>query len=138
MNTYRLLADAIVVLHFAWVAFVVVGLALILLGVALQWRWVRNFWFRAIHLLMIGIVVVEALGGVTCPLTTWEREWRELGGEEGQRGSFVGRLINRLLFYDLPDLVFRVLHCVFGAAVAATFIFAPPRWPCRKNAAKLQ
>ena len=129
MNTYRLAADAIAVLHFAWVAFVVVGLVLILLGVALRWRWVRNFWFRAIHLLMIGIVVVEALGGVICPLTTWEREWRTLGGEDGQPGSFVGRLINRLLFHDLPEWVFRVLHCLFGAAVLATFILAPPQWP---------
>ena len=135
MNRYHFLADVIVVVHFAWVAFIVLGLVAILVGLALRWRWVRNFWFRMVHLLMIGIVVVEALGGVICPLTSWERELRGLGGEQGAPGSFVGRWINRLLFYDLPEWVFRVLHCVFGAAVLLTLLLAPPSWPRRKGAA---
>ena len=48
-------------------------------------------------------LVAEALGGAACPLTTWERELRGLAGQQGQPGSFVGRLVNRLLFYDLPE-----------------------------------
>ena len=46
---YRLLADLIVAIHAAYVAFVVVGLLLILLGVACGWQWVRNWWFRIAH-----------------------------------------------------------------------------------------
>jgi hypothetical protein len=69
---YRTLADVIVTVHFAYVAFVIVGLAFTLIGAALHWTWVRNFWFRIIHLLMIGIVVAEAWLGIVCPLTTWE------------------------------------------------------------------
>ena len=42
----RVLADLIVVLHAAYVSFVVFGLAAILLGVVFRWRWVRNVWFR--------------------------------------------------------------------------------------------
>jgi len=133
MTIYRLLADLVAVVHFAYVAFVVLGWAAILVGLVRRWGWVRNFWFRMIHLLLIAVVVAEALGGVVCPLTTWERELRVLAGEEAQPGSFVGRLVNAVLFYDLPEWVFRVLHCLFGAAVLLTLILAPPRRPWSKT-----
>lgn len=58
---YSLAADAIVVAHLIYVSFVIFGLVLILLGRALGWTWVRNSWFRVIHLSMIMIVVVESL-----------------------------------------------------------------------------
>jgi hypothetical protein len=133
MTLYRLLADVVAVVHFAYVAFVVLGLVVILVGLARRWGWVRNFWFRMIHLLLIAVVVIEALGGVTCPLTTWERELRGLADQQEQPGSFVGRMVNRVLFYDLPEWVFRVLHCLFGAAVFLTFVLAPPRRPWSKS-----
>ena len=56
-------------------------MAAILAGVCLRWSWVRNFWFRAIHLLLIGIVVVESLCSINCPLTDWENRLREASGE---------------------------------------------------------
>jgi hypothetical protein len=133
MTRYRFLADLVAVVHFAYVAFVVLGWVAILVGLARRWGWVRDFWFRTIHFLLIAVVVAEALGGAVCPLTTWERELRVLAGQEGQPGSFVGRLINAVLFYDLPEWVFRVLHCLFGTAVLLTLILAPPRWPWRKT-----
>ena len=54
---YLLAADAVLLLHVLFVAFVVVGLLLILAGRLLSWDWVRNWWFRVIHLGAIGIVV---------------------------------------------------------------------------------
>src|SRR5690606_38517008 len=66
---YRLAADAVVVIHFAYAASVVLGLALILIGIPLRWRWIRNRWFRLVHLAMIGTVVAEAWAGIVCPLT---------------------------------------------------------------------
>ncbi len=129
MNLYRLLADTVVVVHFAYVVFVVVGFVLILLGIGLGWGWIRNFWFRLAHFAAIGLVVVEALGGVTCPLTTWEHQLRAAAGETVREGSFMGRLAHDLLFYEGPPWVFTLCYCLFGAAVLATLVFAPPRWP---------
>ena len=57
---YRLAADAVVVVHMAYVLFVIVGFLLTLAGCVLRWRWIRNPWFRGIHLTMILIVVFEA------------------------------------------------------------------------------
>ena len=54
-----LLADLIVVFHATYVSFVVFGLVAILIGVAFRWSWVRNIWFRSLHLTAIGIVVAR-------------------------------------------------------------------------------
>jgi hypothetical protein len=131
---YRLLADLIVAVHFVYVSFVVVALALIVVGVVLRWSWVRNFWFRAIHLLMIGVVVFESLGGVVCPLTTWEFELRELAGETPEAGTFIGRWTHWLLFYDIPPWVLEISYCCFGLAVLCVWLLAPPRWPWKRPA----
>ena len=63
------LADLTLVLHAAYVLFVIGGQLLILLGWGLEWMWTRRFLFRLLHLLAIGFVMLEAWLGVTCPLT---------------------------------------------------------------------
>jgi hypothetical protein len=136
MLTHRLLADAVLALHFAYVAFVVAGMAAILAGIALRWRWVRNFWFRMIHFLMIAVVAAESLGGVLCPLTEWENRLRELAGDSNEPGSFIGRWMDRLLFVDAPPSLLAACYCAFGLAVLVTLIVAPPRWPWKKKGAR--
>ncbi|MEK6594792.1 MAG: DUF2784 domain-containing protein [Pseudomonadota bacterium] len=117
-----LLADLILIIHFAFVVFVVGGLGLIWAGAALGWRWVRNIWFRAAHLAAILFVAAEALAGVWCPLTVWEDALR--GRTEDK--SFIARWIHRVMYYDFPDWVFTVAYVAFAAAVAAMFWLAPP------------
>jgi hypothetical protein len=131
MDVYGFLADVIVVLHFAYVAFVVGGMAAILLGIVRRWAWVRNFWFRTIHLLMIAIVVAESLLGIICPLTDWEDRLRETSGAPAESGSFIGRWAHDLLFIDVPPWVMTVCYVVFGLTVLLAFLLAPPRWPRR-------
>jgi hypothetical protein len=129
MNGYCLLADLLVVVHLAIVSFIVVGMLLVLIGIARRWQWIRNFWFRAAHFLMIGIVAAESLGGIVCPLTDWEYRLRIAGGAEVEPGSFVGWLVHTLMFFRLPEWVFTVAYCVFALAVLATLIWVPPRRP---------
>jgi hypothetical protein len=136
MNTYRILADLVALLHLAYVGVVLIGMLLILVGVARGWRWVRNFWFRVIHLAMIALVVAQSLGGIICPLTTWEYQLRLRAGQSASSGSFIERLVQTLIFFDVPGWVFTVCYAVFGTAVLLTFILAPPRWPWRKATAK--
>jgi hypothetical protein len=128
----HVLADAVALVHLGYVAFVLLGMAAILIGIARGWFWVRNFWFRILHFLMIAVVVVESLCGILCPLTQWEDRLRELGGEARQHGSFIGRWIDRVLFVDVSPSVLAVGYCVFGLAVLLALLMAPPRWPWRR------
>jgi hypothetical protein len=129
MNPYRILADLVVAFHFAYVSFVVFGLLLILLGGWRKWRWVRNFWFRLLHFLMIAVVVFESLFGIVCPLTDWEDALREKAGETVRQGSFIGRMLHQLMFVHLSPGVLTACYCVFGSLVLATLFLVPPRWP---------
>ncbi|MHC5114375.1 MAG: DUF2784 domain-containing protein [Planctomycetota bacterium] len=130
---YELLADLVLVLHATFVAFVVFGLLVILVGAALRWRWVRNFWFRLVHLAAIGVVVLQAWFGMVCPLTTLENHLRWKAGQPVYEQSFVADWLHRILFYDFEPWVFTVIYSAFGACVLATFLFAPPRRPRRRR-----
>ena len=118
-----LIADVVLVVHFAFVAFVVGGFALILVGAAAGWRWIRNRAFRYAHLAAIVFVAAEALVGVACPLTVWEHLLRS-GRPDGP--SFVGRWVSRLLYYDFPEWVFVTAYVLFAIAVAVTLWRVPP------------
>jgi len=111
------LADLVLLVHFAFVLFVVGGLALIWIGAAAGWSWVRNFWFRVAHLAAIVLVAGEALVGVWCPLTLWEDALRGVQGEKG----FVARWIHRLMFYDVPGWMFTIAYVLFALVVALSW-----------------
>jgi len=127
-------ADLIVSIHFVIVAFNIGGMFVIILGGFLRWRFVRNFWFRAIHLAMILIVVFEALFGITCPLTDLEYDLRIAAGQYNASGeSFIARLIHLIIFYDFSQIVFTFVYCVFGLAVLAAWRFFPPLYPWKNK-----
>lgn len=117
-----LAADALLVVHFGIVAFVVGGLILTWVGAALGWRWVRNRAFRYLHLAAIVFVALEALAGYACPLTLWEDALR--GG--ARPGSFIGRWVHKLLFYQAPEWAFTSLYAAWAAAALATLRLVPP------------
>ena len=125
---YKITADVIVVLHAGFVLFVVVGLALILLGAARRWSWIRNFWFRIAHLACIAFVVAESWFGIECPLTTWEHQLRGLAGEKSYRGDFISHWVHETLFFEFSPWVFTVVYSLFGLAVLGTLLMFPPRF----------
>jgi Protein of Unknown function (DUF2784) len=133
MAQWRVLADLVVIIHTAYVAFVVLGFAAIVVGVAAGWRWVRNFYFRAAHLAAIALVLAEALTRVMCPLTTLEDALRRRAGQAGYPAGFIGYWLDRIIYYDWPLWVFTVLYAAFTAVVVAAFWFAPPELPWRRQ-----
>ncbi|MDN3556937.1 DUF2784 domain-containing protein [Halomonas maura] len=130
---YSLAADAILVVHAAFVLFVILGLALTLVGKPLGWRWVRNPWFRLAHLGAIGFVVLEAWLGTLCPLTVWEMALRERAGDVVYSGSFIAHWLHRLLFYQAPAWVFIAVYTLFGGLVGLSWLWVRPRPLGRKG-----
>lgn len=123
---YQLLADLVLTLHFALVAFVVGGLVLIVIGNFRSWHWVNGLWFRLIHLSAIAVVVAEAWLGITCPLTTLEMGLRAQARATTYSGSFIEHWVQRILYYDVPSWVFVVGYSLFGLLVVATWLRFPP------------
>jgi len=122
-----LLADSVLFLHILVVAFVVLGLVAVIIGGARKWNWVRNPWFRLVHLVCIAVVVLQAWAGVVCPLTTLEMWLRRLAGEIAYSGSFISHWMEQLLYYDLPSWVFTIIYTAFGSLVFATWLWIRPR-----------
>lgn len=116
-------ADAVLLVHAAFVFFVVGGLLATWVGVALGARWAFDPWFRGAHLAAIAFVVVQTLLGYACPLTLWEDALRGTASDRG----FIARWVHAWLFWSAPAWVFATIYCAFGAVVAATFWKWPPR-----------
>jgi len=121
------LADAILVVHAAYVAFVLGGQILILFGWMLGWNWTRHLAFRLAHLIAIGFVMIEAWLGATCPLTSLENILRRRAHAGGYDRSFIGFWLDRLIFYSAPDWVFIIIYTGFTALVILTWLAYPPR-----------
>lgn len=119
------MADALLVLHFLIAGFIVAGLILVWIGAAFgakaRWAWIRNPWFRYLHLAAIVFIAAEALLGFACPLTIWEDLLR--GGARPE--SFVGRWVYRLLYYNAPEWVFTTLYAAWAAATLLTLRIVP-------------
>jgi hypothetical protein len=104
LMSYRLLADLVLLLHAAFVAFVMLGALLVL-------RWPRVAWIH-VPAVFWG-AGLEFLGGI-CPLTPLENHWRGLAGQLGYPGGFVEHYIVSLLY---PDGLTRLVQLVLGALV---------------------
>lgn len=124
---YPLLADAVLLLHFALVVFVVGGLVLVLVGNWRHWRWVNWLPFRIAHLVAITVVAVQAWFGKLCPLTILESWLREQSGEAVYTASFIEYWLQRVLFFEAPLWVFTLAYTTFGLLVVAAWLRFPPR-----------
>ncbi len=131
---YHTLADVVLITHVGFVAFVVLGLGLIIVGGFCGWKWIRNPWFRMIHLAAIGVVTLQSWFGITCPLTVLEMTLRERAGDASYHTSFISHWLQRLLFYEAPAWVFAASYTLFGLLVVASwFKFRPRRFNSSKT-----
>lgn len=127
MDRWAILADAVAVLHFAYVAFVAGGCIAVIVGFVRGWAWIRGLTFRAFHLIAIEYVFIESLLGVECPLTTLEDFLRRKAGQARYPGAFIGYWAHRLTFYDAPQWAFTILYGIVTIVVVAGLWMAPPR-----------
>ena len=124
---YLILADALLFLHVLVVLFVVVGLVAIYLGKVRGWSWVRNPWFRILHVATISIVALQSWIGVICPLTSWEMSLRNQAGDTVYSASFIAHWLGVLLYYQAPPWLFTLVYTAFGVLVFASWYFVRPR-----------
>lgn len=125
-QTYQYLANAVLLAHVGVVLFIVAGLVLILVGGRFGWRWVRNCWFRVLHLCAIGYVVAESWLGIVCPLTELEQWLRQRAGQPVHEGDFIAFWLGKLLFYQAEPWVFIAGYSVFAVLVLCSWLMVRP------------
>jgi len=115
---YRLLADTVLLLHLAFIVFVVMG-GLFLL------HWPRLSWLPWLHLPAVLWGVIVELRGYICPLTPLENRLRQLGGKAGYAGSFVRHYFLPVIY---PVGLTREWPIAIGRGVATLNLAAYVRW----------
>lgn len=87
---HALLADLILLLHLAFILFVVLGGLLVY----------RHAWVAWLHVpAVVWGVVVELMGWI-CPLTPLENRLRALAGQGGYDGDFIGAYLLAVIYPD--------------------------------------
>lgn len=112
---YRVLAEIILVLHFCFVVFVVFGGLLV----------VRRRYFIWLHLPAIIWGAAVEFFRLTCPLTTLENTFRELGGEAGYADGFLDYYISAVLYAHITpqiQIMLGILLIIFNLLIYG-FVF---------------
>ena len=101
---FRISADAVLLLHLAFIAFALLGGAL-----GRRWRWMP-----LLHLPAAAWGFFVELSGRACPLTELENALRARAGEAGYQGSFIE---NHLLGVIYPEGLTREVQYSLAAVV---------------------
>lgn len=113
------LADFLMILHFLWAAFMVVGLplGLIIRSPVLRWG----------HFMGMTITALLAFSGAYCPLTVWEEALRQ-GSDPGftYGGSFIARHLGPVLYPRLDPMLIRGASVFWGGLTVAAMLAVRP------------
>lgn len=101
---WRALADLVLLLHFCFVLFVILGGVLAL-------RWPR---LAAVHIPVALYGALIEFAGFVCPLTPLENSFRRRGGEAGYQGGFIDHYVTATIY---PEGLTRTAQLVLGVAV---------------------
>jgi len=126
-NVISFFADAILIVHFAFIAFVVGGEACIVVGHFRGWCWVHNVSFRILHLIAILFVAAQDWVSQICPLTSWENALRGMAGEHSYTETFIEHWVSNLVYIEAPGWVFTAMYSAFLVLVVMSWVWVKPR-----------
>ena len=101
---YSFLADVVLLVHLAFILFVV-------LGILVVWRFSRLIWLHIPAAIWAGLIEIT---GYVCPLTPLENILRDLSGQAGYHGSFVEHYLVPIIY---PHDLSRNAQIFLGIAV---------------------
>ena len=126
---YSIAISTVYAIHLLYSLVIVIGFLLIVIGFFARWNWIRNFKFRLIHLLMIGIVAVESVFNAECPLTWLEYKLMSLDHMKHSSMPFIAGMVYKVLYYNLPVWLFNAVYIIFGLTVFIIWFAIPPVLP---------
>ena len=126
--SYKIFADAIIVVHFLFILFMLLGFLLTAYALVF-WQKFFDWWlFRSLHLLGIFYVSSLSILGKYCPLTILENELR-LRHEVSSvySGSFIVHYLERLIYPDVNPLVIQIPTIFIAVFTVVVFVVKPPK-----------
>jgi Protein of Unknown function (DUF2784) len=117
---YRVVAEATMLVHFAFLAYVTAG------GF-LAWRWPAAFWP---HLLLAGWGLSTVVFGWNCPLTYLEDWARRRAGEQGLTTGFIDHYLTGVVY---PERYAGLVQSLVAVAVAVAWAGTLIRWLHRRR-----
>lgn len=117
---YRILAELVMALHFAFIAFVAVGSLLAV-------RWPGLLWVH-VPVLLWAVAIVTI--GFTCPLTPLEQHLREQAGAASYEGGFIDHYLEDVVY---PGRFTNLARLVVGALVITGYVLWWRRRPSRSS-----
>jgi hypothetical protein len=121
---HRIAADALLILHLAFILAVVLGGLLVL-------RWPRLAW---VHVPVVAWGFTVELAGWICPLTPMEQRLRIAAGESGYAGGFIDHYLVPLIYPDGMTAGQRLFYA--GVVVAVNLAFYWVLWRRMKRAGR--
>ena len=103
-----MIADIILMFHFAIIFFITFGFFLIPIGYSFGWVWIKNSKLRICHCGMMIFVTFETILGITCPLTLIENSLRGINDST----SFISYWISQIIYWNFPTQFFIILYCI--------------------------
>ena len=128
------LADAILALHLGIILFNLFGMIVIPLGAWQGWKFIRIFWWRALHLGILAVVALQALSNQVCFLTVWHDDLVRLAGRRPSYAPLIASFVSHLIFWPLAPWVFVALYAAVCAYTVVLWWRVPPIWPGRRPA----
>jgi len=101
---YRLLGDAVIILHFLWILFILFGF---FIGI----KYGRLIW---VHLGGLVFTLILNIGGWFCPLTYLENHLYSLYNPQlTYAGSFIGQYLQKLIYLDVAEDFLRIAAVIW-------------------------
>jgi hypothetical protein len=123
---YKIIADIIVVLHFIWIIFMLLGFFLTIYGFFYQ-KFFDWWLFRTLHLAGILFVGLLTILQKFCPLTILENISRaRYSPESTYPGSFIVHYIEKLVYPDVNQTLLRLGTILVAVFILVVYTTKPP------------
>ena len=101
-----LFSEIVLLFHFCIFLFIILSFFLIPFGYYQKWEWVKNKYYRLIHIVLMGIIFIETILGFMCPLTVLENFLRN----NIEINNKITQIIHQIMYWDLPSYQFIILY----------------------------
>jgi len=123
----KIAADVVILIHFLWIGFVILGFPVALYFNSTKWR--------LIHLAAVILMILMQVTRTICPLTYLEA-WLKSGGtaKTVYPGAFIIKWVERLIYVEDMTLE-KIMYATMAylALILLSFWFRPIRWKRRSG-----